>query len=146
MVPCKVHILLTEDPLSVADITRLVQDGDCGAQLVFLGCTRRSTGEKTTVCLQYEAYREMAENELRKLAVEASERWPIRHLVIHHRLGRVEVGLPSVVVAASSPHRDAVMESIPWIMHRLKQEVPIWKRETWDDGTTEWVHPIDSIS
>ena len=138
---CEVEVLLTSKPLDVAAIQRFIEDVDCGAQLIFLGCTRRTTGAQVTTFLAYEAYQPMAENELRKLAELASHRWPLRKIVVHHRLGQVDVGQASVIVAAASPHRPAVMEAIPWIMDRLKQDVPIWKKENFADGSQSWVHP-----
>ena len=70
-----------------------------------------------------------------------AERWPLRAIAIQHRLGLVEVGQASVAVAVASSHRGPVMEAIPWLMDRLKQRVPIWKQETYADGSTEWIHP-----
>lgn len=143
---CQIEILLTSEPLQVAEIEAKLVDPDCGARMVFQGCTRRRTGEKVTTLLAYEAYPSMAEKELRKLAEQAADRWPLLHLVIAHRLGQVDVTQPSVIIGASSAHRVAVMESIPWIMDRLKTDVPIWKREHYEDGKTEWVHPSDKTN
>lgn len=141
MANCDVEVLLTSLVLDIAAIQQRIEDVDCGAQLIFLGCTRRTTGDQVTTFLVYDAYQPMAENELRNLAQIASQRWPLRKIVIHHRMGRVDVGQASVIVAAASPHRPAVMEAVPWIMDRLKQEVPIWKKENFADGSQSWVHP-----
>ncbi|XZE55354.1 molybdenum cofactor biosynthesis protein MoaE [Planctomycetaceae bacterium SH139] len=138
---CQTSIELTDDPLDAAAILALVADDDCGAQMIFLGCTRRTTGERITQRLTYEAYRSMAISELRGLAEQAANRWKLRHLAIYHRLGEVAVGQASVAIAASSPHRPDVMAAIPWLMDRLKEAVPIWKQETFADGSSAWIHP-----
>jgi molybdopterin synthase catalytic subunit len=137
---CDLSISLTAQPLDTSSILLRLADPECGAQLLFLGCTRRSTEGRVTERLSYEAYLELAEAELRRIGEEAAGRWPLRKLVIVHRLGVVEVGQASVAVAAASPHRKAVMEAVPWLMDRLKETVPIWKQENYADGSTEWVH------
>lgn len=139
--PCRIDISLVESEIDCEGMLRWIGDDDSGARLLFVGCTRRTTGDKTTELLAYEAYREMAETELRALAAAAAERWPLRAVAIHHRLGRVDVGEASVAVAVSSSHRAPVMEAVPWLMDRLKEQVPIWKQETYADGSTEWIHP-----
>lgn len=138
---CAVTIELTTEPLDPTVLLQRIADPDCGAQLLFLGCTRKTTGDRTTDRLTYQAYDAMARAELQQLADQATAQWPLRHLTLQHRLGVVAVGEASVAVAASSPHRRAVMEAVPWLMDRLKQTVPIWKQETYSDGSTEWVHP-----
>ena len=138
---CRIEVALVETAIDCEAMLRWVGDEECGARMVFLGCTRRTTGEKVTSRLAYEAYRAMAESELSSLASEAAERWPLRAVAIQHRLGVVDVGQASVAVAAASSHRGPVMEAIPWLMDRLKERVPIWKQETYLDGTTEWMHP-----
>ncbi len=134
-------IELTDEPLDPTAILALVADDDCGAQIIFLGCTRRTTGEKITQQLTYQAYRSMAISELRGLAEKAANRWNLRRLAIYHRLGEVAVGQASVAIAAASPHRPDVMAAIPWLMDRLKETVPIWKQETFADGSSAWIHP-----
>lgn len=138
---CRIDIALVDDALDGDSLLRWVGDEDCGARMVFLGCTRRTTGDRVTERLAYEAYRELAVTELSDLAREASARWPLRAVAIHHRLGVVGVGEASVAVAVSSSHRGAVMEVVPWLMDRLKERVPIWKQETYADGSSEWIHP-----
>lgn len=118
-----------------------IADPDCGAHLLFLGTTRRTTGEQLTQLLDYHAYLPMAEVELRRIAAAALERWPLKRIAIQHRLGPIPIGQASVAVAACSPHRPAVMEGVPWIMDQLKTSVPIWKKETRDDGSQQWIHP-----
>jgi molybdopterin synthase catalytic subunit len=83
----------------------------------------------------------MAEAKLEELLADARDRWPLVKAAIVHRLGRVELGDVSVAVAVSTPHRQQAFEAGKYLIDRLKEIVPIWKRENWADGTTEWVHP-----
>jgi molybdopterin synthase catalytic subunit len=112
-----------------------------GAIVLFLGTTRKVTDGRQTVALDYEAYRVMAEQKLAELEAAARERWPLVECLIEHRLGRVPAGEASVAIAVSAPHRREAFAAGEWLIDTLKKEVPIWKREQWSDGTTEWVHP-----
>jgi molybdopterin synthase catalytic subunit len=118
-----------------------VTSPEAGAVVLFLGTTRAVTDGRETLRLDYEAYGEMAEAELRKLAEEARRRWPVVGCAIVHRLGTVPPAEPSVAVAVSTPHRQDAFEAGKWLIDTLKESVPIWKREHWADGSTEWVHP-----
>jgi molybdopterin synthase catalytic subunit len=99
------------------------------------------TGERQTVLLEYEAYPEMALKKLAELEDHARARWPILDVALVHRVGRLDLGEISVVVAVSCPHRNEAFEACRWLIDTLKELVPIWKRESWADGTEEWVHP-----
>lgn len=136
-----IQITIDARPIDEQLMLSFISHPDCGAQMLFLGCTRRTTGEQITTLLEYEAYRPMADRELERIASEAVGKWDLRRVAIYHRIGRVPVQEASVAVAVSSPHRAAVMEAIPWIMDQLKNSVPIWKRETFQSGETCWVHP-----
>jgi molybdopterin synthase catalytic subunit len=83
----------------------------------------------------------MAAAKFEELIGEAREKWPIVNAAIVHRLGRLELGDVSVAVAVSTPHRQQAFEAGQYLIDRLKEIVPIWKKENWADGTTEWVHP-----
>ena len=109
--------------------------------MLFLGTTRELTAGRQTVALDYEAYREMAERQLAELEAEARRRWPVIECIIVHRLGRVPPTEASVAIAVSTPHRRDAFAAGQWLIDSLKRDVPIWKREQWADGTTEWVHP-----
>lgn len=130
-------------PLSPAMAVRLVTDPSAGGIDVFLGTTRAETNPegRPLIALDYEAYLEMAEQQLRDLAREARAQWPIIKLAILHRIGRVEVGEPSVIIAVSTPHRAESFEACRWIIDALKKTAAIWKKEVWADGTSSWVHP-----
>lgn len=134
-------IALTERPIDSAALLEQANSPLAGAVVLFLGTTREVTGERTTRHLDYECYPEMAEKKLAELESEARRRWDLTHCAIVHRLGRLEIGEASVAVAVSSPHRQAAFEAGKWLIDTLKEVVPIWKRETWADGSTEWVHP-----
>ena len=112
-----------------------------GGISVFIGVTRneKNASGDFLEALDYSAYREMALEQMRDLARRAGERWPISHIAILHRVGRVDVGDPSVVIAVATPHRAEAFEACRWLIDTLKKEVAIWKQEVWTDGTTRWV-------
>ena len=134
-------ISLTSDPIDYTALTETVRSADCGAVLLFLGTVREMTGNRRTVALDYDAFPERAQAKMQELADEASQRWPVHKVAIVHRLGHLELGEISVAVAVSSPHRGDCYEAGRWLIDTLKETVPVWKKENWDDGTTEWVHP-----
>jgi molybdopterin synthase catalytic subunit len=134
---------ITPDALSVAEAVAFVTDPAAGGIDVFLGTTRaeRNAEGRSLVALDYEAYVEMAEQLLLEIAGIARQRYPLTKLAILHRIGRVELGEPSVIIAVSTPHRSEAFEACWWLIDALKQMVTIWKKEIWDDGTGSWVHP-----
>jgi molybdopterin synthase catalytic subunit len=134
-------IRLTHDEIDHNALTEQVRRADCGAVVTFLGTVRDLTGERVTVALDYEAYPGMAEKKLAEIEAETRRRWPVGDVALVHRLGRLEVGAVSVAVAVSCPHRAQAFEACRYAIDRLKELVPIWKKENWADGSTEWVHP-----
>jgi molybdopterin synthase catalytic subunit len=134
-------VALTNDPIDILAVLNRVQSPLAGAVVLFLGTTREVTGQRRTESLDYECYPEMAARKLNELEVEARRRWKLIECALVHRLGHLEIGDPSVAVAVSSAHRQAAFEAGQWLIDTLKQTVPIWKKENWADGTTEWVHP-----
>ncbi|AMV39543.1 molybdenum cofactor biosynthesis protein MoaE [Planctomyces sp. SH-PL62] len=132
---------ITETPLDHAALTERVRHVNAGAVCTFLGTVREMTGDHRTVAMEYEAYPEMARKELDKLEAEARRRWPLIEVALAHRIGRLDLGDVSVVVAVSSPHRGDSFDACRWLIDTLKESVPIWKRERWDDGREEWIHP-----
>ena len=134
-------VALTNEPIDVLAVLDGVQSPLAGAVVLFLGTTRELTGERRTESLDYECYPEMAAQKLQELEAEARGRWKLIECAVVHRLGHLEIGEPSVAVAVSSAHRQAAFEAGQWLIDTLKQTVPIWKKENWADGTTEWVHP-----
>jgi molybdopterin synthase catalytic subunit len=134
-------IQLTDTPIDTSLLLNRVRHPEAGAVVLFLGTTRELTGGRQTVALDYEAYREMAERQLAELEAEARRRWPVIECSITHRLGRVPPTEASVAIAVSTPHRSDAFAAGQWLIDSLKRDVPIWKREQWADGSTEWVHP-----
>lgn len=134
-------IRLTSDPIDSVELTETVRSAASGAVVLFLGTVRELTEGRRTVALEYEAYRPMAEAKLKELETAARSRWPIDQVAIVHRLGRLELAEISVAVAVSCPHRQDAFEAARFLIDTLKVTVPIWKKENWSDGATEWVHP-----
>ena len=134
-------IELTKDPIDASRVLASVASHDAGAVVLFLGTTREFTRGRQTASLEYECYHEMAQKKLHELEHEARRRWPIVECSIVHRLGHLPLGEASIAIAVSSPHRAASFEAGKWLIDTIKEVVPIWKKEKWADGTTEWVHP-----
>jgi len=134
-------IQLTNEPIDTAALVQRASHPEAGAIVLFLGTTRELTDGRQTVALDYEAYNEMAERRLAELEAEARRRWPVIECVLVHRLGRVPPAEASVAIAVSTPHRSDAFAAGQWLIDSLKRDVPIWKREHWADGSTEWVHP-----
>src|SRR5690349_12709500 len=130
-------ISLIHSPIDSAAILAEVSSNDAGAVVLFLGTTREFTRGRQTASLDYECYPEMAQAKLAEFEAQARGRWPLIHLVIVHRLGRLALGEASIAIAVSSPHRQAAFEAGKWLIDTIKEEVPIWKQEHWADGTSE---------
>ena len=135
------YILITDQPIDYAMVTERVRSNDCGAVVLFMGTVREMTAGRQTVALDYEAYPEMAQQMLEQLIAEARVEWPVHAVAIEHRVGHLSLGEISVAIAVSSPHRAQAFEAGRFLIDRLKEIVPIWKKENWSDGTTEWEHP-----
>lgn len=134
-------IHLTHEEIDYHALTESVRSDLAGAVVLFLGTVREMTDGRQTVALDYDGYPAMANAKLAELEAEARSRWPVTEAAIAHRLGRLELGEISVAVAVSCPHRRDAFEAGRFLIDQLKITVPIWKRENWADGTTEWVHP-----
>ncbi|HEX9929809.1 MAG TPA: molybdopterin converting factor subunit 1 [Pyrinomonadaceae bacterium] len=129
---------LTFEPLNVGEIARQVVPPTCGAIVTLDGFVREWTKGKQTEYLVYEAYEPMALAEMQKLGALAREKFEIAHVAIVHRLGRLEIGETSVVIAVAAPHRRSAFEACEWIIKELKRTVPIWKKEFYSDGSA-WI-------
>jgi len=116
-----------------ATVTGLERPED-GAMVIFDGMVRNNSRGRRTLYLVYEAYEEMALEQMRALAVKAVADFPIRDVAIVHRLGRIEIGESSVLIAVASAHRAAAFEACRWLIDTLKKTVPIWKKEYFEDG------------
>ncbi|HWE02978.1 MAG TPA: molybdenum cofactor biosynthesis protein MoaE [Tepidisphaeraceae bacterium] len=133
-------IALCPSPLDTAKAMEFVGDERAGGVAAFLGVTRaeQSSGGQPLVALDYEAYAGMAESQLNDLARRARERGPILKLALLHRIGRVGIAEPSVVIAVSTPHRAEAFEACRWLIDTLKAEVAIWKKEIWAGEPPTW--------
>ena len=130
--------LVTGEPLDVAAVLREVASDDAGAVASFVGTVRRHSRGRTVLHLDYEAYEEMAEEMLAGLGAELTGRHELTAIAIHHRTGRVEIGQPSVVIAASAPHRSAALDAVREAIETLKTSIPLWKKEFYEGGE-EWI-------
>ena len=131
-------ILMTREPLNTEALTATVRRESNGGVVTFLGTTRNETGGRRVLYLEYEAYEGMAGKMLARIAEEVTERWGIADVSIAHRFGRLELGEVSMLVAVASPHRAAAFEACQYVVDRVKQNVPIWKKEVFEDGAA-WV-------
>jgi MoaE-MoaD fusion protein len=129
---------LTDDPLSLDQVVREVAREDAGAVATFLGTVRNRSRERDVLYLEYEAYEGMAEEMMADLARELRERHDLLAVAIHHRVGRGEIGEPSVAIAVSSAHRAAALAACKEAIDTLKGTVPLWKKEVYEGGE-EWI-------
>jgi len=128
-------LLLTREPIDYAELTEAVRSPHCGGVVLFLGTVRDLTGEEVTVFLDYDAYPPMAEKKMAEIATDVRSRWPVGGIAMVHRLGRLYVGDVSVAVAVSAPHRAEAFEACRFAIDRLKELVPIWKK----DDAAGWI-------
>ena len=129
---------VTSDPLSVdALVQRVLTSGD-GAVVTFVGTVRDNNEGRDVTALEYEAYSDMAEAEMERIGMEMVEKWGLHGIAMRHRVGKLAVGEISVVIAVSSPHRQEAFEACSEALDLLKERVPVWKKEYYEDGT-EWV-------
>ena len=131
-------IEITRDPLRPEEVTAKVRKDTNGAVVTFLGTTRMFAEGRRVTYLEYEAYEEMALKELEKIRTEIQSKWNVEDIAISHRIGRVDIGEISLVVAVASPHRKEAFYACHEAVDRLKETVPIWKKELFEDGY-HWV-------
>ncbi len=131
-------ITLTRDPLDPQAVTATVRTEANGGVVTFLGTTRNESGGRRVLYLEYEAYEGMAEKMLARIVEEIRQRWGMADVSIAHRFGRLELGEISLVVAVASPHRGQAFAAAQYAVDRIKQNVPIWKKEVFADGEV-WV-------
>jgi molybdopterin synthase catalytic subunit len=134
-------ILLTSDPIDHDALTESVRRPNCGAVVTFLGTVRDLTGDEVTAALEYEAYAPMAEAKMREIEADVRSRWARCEVAMVHRLGRLEVGEVSVAIAVSTPHRADAFAACRHAIDRLKELVPIWKKDIAASGSSAWIHP-----
>ena len=132
---------ITNEPITPDEVIHAVKAEKAGAIVPFLGIVRDNTGGRKVSHLEYEAYPPMAEMKMAEIAREIYEKWGLDRVAMIHRVGHLKIGEVSVAVAVAAPHRKDGFEACKYAMDRLKQIVPIWKREVWEDGSEEWVKP-----
>ena len=138
------HILITDQPLDPGAVTQQVKAPDHGAVVTFLGTTRDHNDGRRVLHLEYEAYRPMADKKLAEVAGEMKAKWPIGEVAIAHRIGRVDIGDASLVVAVGAGHRREAFEAALYAVDRIKQVVPIWKKEFFEGGAI-WIGSQDGV-
>lgn len=131
-------VRITDSPIKTEKLLVQVTKPESGAVNVFIGTTRNHSHGRRVTSLEYEAYLPMAMKMLEELEREAKTRWDLHDVTVVHRVGRVQVGEASVVIAVSSAHRDEAYQASRFLIDKLKQVVPIWKRESFADGSVEW--------
>ena len=132
------RILITTDPLDAESVTNLVKSTSNGSVVTFEGTTRDETSGRKVVRLEYEAYPEMAEKTFQQIFDEVLGQWGLNHVAVAHRIGRLELGETSLLVAVAAPHRAEAFAITMYVVERIKEIVPIWKKEFFEDGSV-WV-------
>lgn len=128
------HVELTHDVIDTRAITDALKAGEDGAVTVFDGIVRNNTRGRSTLHLDYTAYESMALDQMRALAAEAIEKFGVRDVAMVHRLGRLQIGETSILIAVASAHRGVTFDACRWLIDTLKKQVPIWKQEVFVDG------------
>ena len=129
---------IVDIPIDVEEVRQKVTDRNAGAITIFIGTVRELTKGKKTLHLEYQAYPAMAIKMFEQISKEIQERWPEAKVAITHRVGHLDISDIAVVIAVSSPHRKIAYMANEYAIERIKQIVPIWKKEFWEDGT-EWI-------
>ncbi|MET3036848.1 molybdenum cofactor biosynthesis protein MoaE [Chryseobacterium sp. NRRL B-14859] len=137
-----IDIKITENRLDITDCLAAAQDLESGGVATFIGTVRNMTKNKPVTRLEYECYRPMAVKEIQKITEQAVSLFSVRNIVVHHRIGILFPGDAAVIIVVNAGHRDAVFDACRYIIDTIKERVPIWKKEIFEDGE-EWVsaHP-----
>lgn len=136
------EIKISATTLNITDCIDWVMSPQAGGIDVFIGTVRDATKGKQVLRLEFESYEAMAIKEMEKIAQQAFSQWPVQKILIHHRTGVLQIGEVPVIIAVAAAHRDAAFDACRYIIDTLKQTVPIWKKEFFEDGEV-WVaaHP-----
>ena len=136
------QIEIQAEPLNIQTCIDWVMTPDSGGIDLFVGTVRNATKGRPVLRLEFEAYNAMAIKEIRKILEQVFEKWPVKKVLVHHRTGTLQVGEVPVIIAVSAAHRDAAFDACRYVIDTLKQTVPIWKKEFFEDGEV-WVaaHP-----
>lgn len=134
------HFVITPAPLALAAVYELADDAANGAIVVMSGMVRNQTDGRPVIALEYQAYEPMAMQVFRQIAGEIRAQWTdVTHVVIHHRIGRLQIGEVSVLVAIGCPHRTEAFEACKYAIDTLKHNAPIWKKEWYNEQEYSWV-------
>ena len=131
---------VTTEPLNVQQVNDLVKRPTDGAVVTFDGIVRNNFDGRPVRYLEYEAYATMAEKKLAEIGAEVQQKFAVGEIAMLHRIGRLEIGESSIVIAVAAPHRHAAFEACAYAMDRVKAEVPVWKKEFFADGADHWVN------
>lgn len=137
-----IDIKITDQKLSITECLQIAQDFGSGGISTFIGTIRNKTKEKSVLRLEYECYEPMAIKEIQKIINQAMTMFSVRNIVVHHRIGVLFPGDEAIIIVVSDGHRDAVFTACKFVIDTIKETVPIWKKEIFEDGE-EWVsaHP-----
>lgn len=137
-----IDIKITDQKLNITECLQIAQDFGSGGIATFIGTTRNKTKEKSVLRLEYECYEPMAIKEIQKIINQAMTMFSVRNIVVHHRIGVLFPGDEAIIIVVSDGHRDAVFTACKFVIDTIKEMVPIWKKEIFEDGE-EWVsaHP-----
>ena len=137
-----IDVKISDKALNIQSCIDWVSTPECGGIDVFIGTVRNATKGREVTRLEFEAYESMAINEMKKIAEQVLAKWPVQRIAIHHRVEVLNIGEIPVVIAVSAAHRDAAFGACRYAIDTLKETVPIWKKEVFDDGEV-WVgaHP-----
>jgi molybdopterin synthase catalytic subunit len=135
---------LTDGSIELGALIGEVQSGERGGIACFVGTVRNHHGGRAVSHLEYEAYRPMAEAECARIVAETEARWPVS-VALRHRVGRLEIGDAAVAIAVAGAHRDETFVACRHLIEEVKCRVPIWKRETYADGSQVWVDPTRAL-
>lgn len=139
-------VVLTTEPLDCAAMHQLVIDPKAGAVVVFSGIVREFTDDRQTVAIEYTAHEAMAQKMLQKVIDECMAKWPIARMAIWHRIGYLTISETSVLIGVSTPHRKDAFEAAETAMIKIKQIVPIWKKEFDAQGNDHWGHSESNLT
>jgi molybdopterin synthase catalytic subunit len=131
---------VTTEPLNVQQVNDLVKRYTDGAVVTFDGIVRNNFDGRPVRYLEYEAYAAMAEKKLAEIGAEVQQKFAVGEIAMMHRIGRLDIGESSIVIAVAAPHRHAAFEACAYAMDRVKAEVPVWKKESFADGADHWVN------
>jgi molybdopterin synthase catalytic subunit len=131
---------LSDLPIDLGALIAQVRSDERGGIACFVGSVRNHHGGRAVLRLEYEAYRPMVEAECARIVAETEARWPVS-VALQHRVGWLEIGDTAVAIAVAGAHRDEAFVACRHVIEEVKSRVPIWKRETYADGTQDWVDP-----